>query len=102
MGAEEVVKKNDLSPDKYLSDAALGMTLSRELRAAAAAIADDEEAKTVFFNDIEDGEDSYGYEVTCGGQHIQIDSGYELLTDAIAAFIDWRDRNLDDDDEEED
>ena len=97
------MKRNThLSPDKYLSDAAFGLALARDVDNAARVICEDDGAKVQFF--CEGGgtdEETYGYEVSSGGKHVQIDSGYELLTEAVAAFIDWSERMLGEDDDED-
>ena len=91
-------KNTHLSSDKYLSDATLGLSLSKEMNERATE-ALEEDAKVVFFKE---SDDDFGYEVQCGGDHVQIDTGYETLLDAIGAFDDWYHRECGDEEEEED
>lgn len=91
-------KNTHLSPDKYLSDATLGLSLSKEMGACASE-ALDEPAKAVFFKE---SDDDFGYEVRVGDEHVQIDSGYETLLYAVEAFTKWYDRQVGEDNDEDD
>jgi hypothetical protein len=93
-----VRKNTHLSPDKYLSDATLGLSLSKEMDACATEALLDEPAKVVFFKE---GDDDFGYEVRVGDEHEQIDGGYETLLDAVVAFTQWYDRQVGDEDEDD-
>jgi len=92
-----VRKNTHLPADHYLSDATLGLSLSKEMDACASE-ALDEPAKAVFFKE---GDDDFGYEVRVGDEHVQIDSGYESLLDAVVAFTEWYDRQVGGDDDED-
>jgi len=94
------VKTNThLAADDYLSDATLGLSLSKEMNARAAEALDDEKAKVRFFKE---GDDDFGYEVVGDGDvHEQIDSSYETLLDAVVAFTEWYDRQVGDEDEDD-
>jgi hypothetical protein len=91
-------KNTHLTPEHYLSDATLGLSLSKEMDECASE-ALEEPAKVVFFKE---GDDDFGYEVRVGDEHEQIDGGYETLLDAVGAFSAWYDRQVGNDEDEDD
>lgn len=83
---------------KNLSDANLGLMLSKEMQELAGEVAEDPNATVSFFEEDEE----FGFEVTCDGKQIEVEDGYDTLLDAIGAFTEWVDRHIGDDDDDDD
>lgn len=84
-----------LPPEDYFDDTDVGEVLTEEMNELATE-AVGKDAVVVPFCD--ERSQKYGYEVRVGDTHEQIDSGYATLLEALAAFQEWAERVIDEDD----
>jgi hypothetical protein len=89
-----------LPPESYLDESDLGELLSDEMNHTATdAIGSD--AVVVVFCDDRGEDDKYGYEVRVGDVHERIDGGHDSVLEAIVAFYEWAEKELDEDEDED-